>query len=54
MRTPSDTASGCIQRASLFVGLTFLANWSLAILVLWLHDSHPQICEEKPLSCVCE
>jgi membrane protease YdiL (CAAX protease family) len=34
MRTPSDTARGCIQRASLFTGLTFLANWSLALLFI--------------------
>jgi len=36
MRSPSDAASECIKRASLFVGLTFFANWSLALLFIAL------------------
>jgi membrane protease YdiL (CAAX protease family) len=35
-------------------GLPGFVVLAAVILILWLHDSHPQIREEKPLSCVCE
>lgn len=35
-------------------GLPGFVVLTVVILVLWLHDSHLQIREERPLSCVCE